>query len=132
MSDQSESARSRRGSEKVHSSFNERVYVGENRARGVAVQCQFCPGQGFRRSSLRTTDIQDLFLMRYPVRCLRCGQRQKVSFAVASVAIPSHVKQRRHRRSAEKFADLLPTVDEGRTAEASEEQDPSDAPKGEL
>ena len=132
MSDQSEIARSRRGSEKVHSSFNESAYVDESYGNGVAIQCQFCPGQGFRRSSLRATDIQDLFLMRYPVRCLRCGQRQKVSFTVASVAIPSHVKQRRHRRSAEKFGNWQPTADDGRAAETRDDQDPSDAPKGEL
>ena len=36
--------------------------------------------------------------MRYPVRCLRCSQRQLVSFTVAGISVPSHVKQRRARQ----------------------------------
>ena len=35
--------------------------------------------------------------MRYPVRCLRCSQRQMVSFTVAGISVPSHVKQRQAR-----------------------------------
>jgi len=37
-------------------------------------------------------------MMRYPVRCLRCGQRQMVSFTVAGISVPSYVKQRQARR----------------------------------
>lgn len=39
--------------------------------------------------------------MRYPVRCLRCGQRQMVSFTVAGISVPSHIKQRRVRNTLE-------------------------------
>ena len=103
MSNQSVGTRSKRSNERQHSSYSEgglgNVYYGG----GIAIQCQFCPGQAFRRSRLRARDLQDLFVMRYPVRCLRCGQRQTVSFAIASVSVPSHIKQRRHRRSVEKF-----------------------------
>ncbi len=102
MSNQSQDARSKRSNERRHSSHSEgsgTAYYGG----GIEIQCQFCPGQAFRRSRLRIGDVQGLFLMRYPVRCLRCGQRQTVSFAIASVSVPSHIKQRRHRRSAEKF-----------------------------
>jgi hypothetical protein len=102
MSNQSHDARNHRSKERHHSSYSEgsqTAYYGG----GMEIQCQYCPGQAFRRSRLRIKDIQDLLLMRYPVRCLRCGQRQVVSFAVASVSVPSHIKQRRHRRSAEKF-----------------------------
>ncbi len=63
---------------------------------GVPLQCQFCVGQRFRRSRLRLGDIPQLLLMRYPVRCARCNQRQTVSFTVAAVSIPSDVRHR-HR-----------------------------------
>ena len=42
-------------------------------------------------------DIKQIFLMRYPVRCLRCSQRQLVSFTIAGISVPSHVKQRSAR-----------------------------------
>jgi hypothetical protein len=66
-------------------------------ARGIPIHCQFCSGQAFRRSRLRGADVMDLLLMGYPVRCLRCGQRQLVSFTIAGISVPSHVKQRRAR-----------------------------------
>jgi hypothetical protein len=46
-------------------------------------------------------DLTQLFLMRYPVRCIRCNRRQLVSFAVASVALSSKTKPRRRRRHAD-------------------------------
>ena len=61
-------------------------------AGGIAVQCQFCVGRNFRRSRWRKGDLKQLLLMRYPVRCLRCSQRQWVSFSVAGISVPSHVK----------------------------------------
>ncbi|HEX3569719.1 MAG TPA: hypothetical protein VHU44_02740 [Acidobacteriaceae bacterium] len=36
--------------------------------------------------------------MRYPVRCLRCGQRQLVSFTIASLSLSSSIKPRRKHR----------------------------------
>lgn len=63
---------------------------------GIAIQCQFCPGQTFRRSHLRATDIQDIVLMRYPVRCLRCSQRQAVSYTIAGISLPSHASHGKH------------------------------------
>jgi hypothetical protein len=80
-----------------HSSYIETLYPA-NAGSGVAIQCQFCPGQSFRRSRVRWEDLNQIFLMRYPVRCLRCGQRQTVSFTVAGISVPSHVKQRRARQ----------------------------------
>ncbi len=68
----------------------------EKMSAGVPLQCQFCVGQSFRRSRLRTGDIPQLLLMRYPVRCARCSQRQNVSFTVAAVSIPSYIRHR-HR-----------------------------------
>ena len=61
-------------------------------AAGIPIQCQFCVGRNFRRSRWRKGDFKQLLLMRYPVRCLRCSQRQWVSFSVAGISIPSHAK----------------------------------------
>ena len=36
--------------------------------------------------------------MRFPVRCIRCGQRQMVSYTVASLAVSSSLKPRRRHR----------------------------------
>ena len=65
---------------------------------GIQIQCQFCVGRNFRRSRLRTMDVKELLLMRYPVRCLRCSQRQMVSFSVAGISVPSSVKHVPERR----------------------------------
>ena len=67
---------------------------------GVPIRCQFCAGQRFRRSRLRFADIKQLLLMTYPVRCLFCSQRQMVSFTVAGVSLPSHVKQPKKKHSS--------------------------------
>lgn len=66
---------------------------------GVPIRCQFCVGQKFRRSRLRAEDIRSLLLMRYPVRCTRCAQRQLVSFTVAGISLASNVRPQRKRRS---------------------------------
>ena len=73
-------------------------YLGADPYHGIPVQCQFCSGQAFRRSSLRGDDFTQIMLMRYPVRCLRCGQRQLVSYTVASLAYSSSFKPRRRHR----------------------------------
>jgi hypothetical protein len=49
--------------------------------------CQFCKSRRFLRSGLRSTDIVSLFLLRYPVRCLRCRQRQSTDFITASLSL---------------------------------------------
>lgn len=89
----------KRSSVRPHSSYDTNLYTVVHSGQGVAIQCQFCPGQSFRRSRLRADDIQHLLKMRYPVRCLRCGQRQMVSFTVAGISVPSHVKQRRAKHT---------------------------------
>ena len=76
---------------------------------GVPIQCQFCVGQTFRRSRLRAADLPQLLLMRYPVRCARCSQRQTVSFTVAAVSIPSYIRHR-HRSGS------TPRQDSGKTS----------------
>lgn len=73
-------------------------------AGGIAIQCQFCVGRNFRRSRWRKGDLKQLLLMRYPVRCLRCSQRQWVSFSVAGISLPSHVKHVPERVAAARRA----------------------------
>jgi len=48
--------------------------------------CQFCSSRKFLRSGLRAADIGTIFLLHYPVRCLRCRQRQFTDFLTASMA----------------------------------------------
>jgi hypothetical protein len=86
----------------AHSHFdNETVATAERIASGVPIHCNFCPGQSFRRSRVRSKDLKHLLLMRYPVRCLRCSQRQLVSFTLAAISVPSHVKQRKARKESQ-------------------------------
>jgi hypothetical protein len=68
---------------------------------GMPIRCQFCSGQSFRRSRVRSEDFKQIILMRYPVRCLRCSTRQMVSFTVASISISSLIKHTRPIRSEE-------------------------------
>jgi hypothetical protein len=51
-------------------------------ATGV-VACLFCGNNRFRRSRLRFSDLGELLLLRYPLRCTRCGQRQYNSIHIA-------------------------------------------------
>ncbi len=82
---------------------DEEENYGEERG-GVPIRCQFCIGQSFRRSRLRSDDFRSLLLMRYPVRCLRCSQRQLVSFTIAGISLASHVPPQRRRRSMQQKA----------------------------
>jgi hypothetical protein len=49
--------------------------------------CQFCKGRRFLRSGLRPSDFGPIFLLHYPVRCLRCRQRQFTDFMTASLSL---------------------------------------------
>lgn len=71
----------------------------------MPIQCQYCSGQTFRRSRLRSEDFWQMFLMRYPVRCLRCSQRQMVSFTVAGISYSSLTKHARPTRAGETWRD---------------------------
>jgi hypothetical protein len=94
----------RRRKERPHSSHSHTPYLGLDPLHGVPIQCQFCSGQTFRRSTLRGDDFTEILLMRYPVRCLRCGQRQLVSFTVASLSLSSSIKPRRRHRPTDPSA----------------------------
>jgi hypothetical protein len=84
--------------ERSHSSHSHVPYLGLDPYHGVSIQCHFCSGQSFRRSTLRSDDFTQILLMRYPVRCLRCGQRQMVSYTIASLSLSSSIKPRRRHR----------------------------------
>jgi hypothetical protein len=84
--------------QRQQSSHAKTPYLGTNILKGVALQCQFCSGQAFRRSTLRGEDLTQLLLMRYPVRCLRCSQRQGVSFTVAGISLSSKIRPQRPTR----------------------------------
>jgi DNA-directed RNA polymerase subunit RPC12/RpoP len=79
-------------SRRRHSSHTRASYLGTESRNGAPIRCQYCSGQSFRRSSLRSQDLTEILLMRYPVRCLRCSQRQLVSFTVAGISISSSIK----------------------------------------
>ena len=84
-----------RSKQRPHSSHNNAIYGEVPAVSGVPLRCQHCSHQSFRRSSLRVNDLSQIFFMRYPVRCLRCGQRQMVSFTVAGISLSSSVKPQR-------------------------------------
>lgn len=76
------------------------VSIGSTRG-AMPIQCQYCSGQSFRRSRLRSEDFWQMVLMRYPVRCLRCSQRQMVSFTIAGLSLSSLTKHTRPVRTEE-------------------------------
>ena len=59
------------------------------------VRCLFCPGTSFRRSKLRTSDLLHVLVLRYPVRCLTCSQRQFASIPIAGLSVPASVRHSR-------------------------------------
>jgi hypothetical protein len=97
FNDQSEDRSRRR--QRPHSSLSKTPYLGVDALQGVPIRCQFCSSQSFRRSTLRAEDFSQLFLMRYPVRCLRCSQRQGVSFTIAGISLSSKIKPKRPGRN---------------------------------
>ena len=77
-----------KGTRRSRSNVRKTVNLGVS-GQAVSIQCQYCSGQSFRRSRLRTEDFWQILMMRYPVRCMRCSQRQMVSFTVAGISLSS-------------------------------------------
>lgn len=50
------------------------------------VACLFCGNTRFRRSRVRLSDMLEALLLRFPLRCMRCNQRQYGSYLTASIA----------------------------------------------
>lgn len=79
--------------------YNERSPVLDIPAGVVA--CQFCGNTRFRRSRVRLGDVVEVFLLRLPLRCMRCNQRQYGSFLTASVATGTKNHEPRQARGHE-------------------------------
>ncbi len=56
--------------------------------RPGTVACPYCGNPHFRRSRPRLGDLFELLLLRYPVRCTRCSQRQFVEISIAMLSYP--------------------------------------------
>ncbi|MDE3105241.1 MAG: hypothetical protein KGK08_08715 [Acidobacteriota bacterium] len=80
-----------------HSSYNNPSAAAGYSVAGVAIRCTHCAAQDFRRSRLRIDDLSRILRMQYPVRCLYCSHRQFVSFTLAALSVPSHIRQRNAR-----------------------------------
>ena len=118
MSPLDQSDRDSRGKHRAHSSHDNTSYSDVSATHGVPLRCQFCSHQSFRRSSLRASDFTQILLMRYPVRCLRCGQRQMVSFTLAGISLrPSTRPQKSFEPPSSKHW-TEPTADSGSTSDS--------------
>lgn len=53
---------------------------------GGAIACIFCGHSKFRRSRVLFSDLREMLLLRYPVRCMRCHQRQHGYLLTAALA----------------------------------------------
>ena len=51
------------------------------------IACQFCAFTRFRRSRVRLGDLSEFALLRMPVRCMRCNQRQYQSVLTTALAV---------------------------------------------
>ncbi|WP_419805352.1 hypothetical protein [Terriglobus sp.] len=69
-------------------------------ADGV-IGCAFCTNTKFRRSRVRIHDLRELLLLRYPMRCMRCNQRQYGYFLTAALALPPRSQSARVARGNE-------------------------------
>lgn len=67
-------------------------------AKDMGHHCDHCQGTSFRRSRLKGKDLSSLMLMRFPVRCMTCSQRQTVSIRVALRSVSSRAKQVREEQ----------------------------------
>jgi hypothetical protein len=94
--------------QRPRSSYNDDIYRDHTMSSGTPLRCQFCSGQSFRRSTLRGADFLQIFLMRYPVRCLRCSQRQLVSFTVAGISVSSSVRPARPVHTSKNWSEPTP------------------------
>lgn len=69
------------------------------------IACPFCGNRRFRRSRFRSEDLLHLAVLRYPLRCTRCNQRQYGTFAAAGLAEPRRNMRREAVRSRNTWKD---------------------------
>jgi hypothetical protein len=101
-----------RSRQRPHSSYN-RTTFSDTSGGPMPIQCQFCSGQTFRRSRLRAEDFWQVIRMRYPVRCLRCSQRQMVSFTVAGISLSSLTRHDRPVRAQQAWKNWTAPAGDG-------------------
>ncbi len=66
----------------------------------MGAECDFCRARSFRRSRVQWKDLPSILMLRYPVRCLSCSQRQTVTVLVARRSLSSRTKQVRAAKDA--------------------------------
>ena len=93
--------------------------------------CQFCKGTRFLRSGLRAADLGPLFLLHYPVRCLRCRQRQFTDFLTASLSLAAGSPVYSEQKKRENWGAWTSGSDR-ETVEALREKLKSDTPSGRV
>lgn len=65
------------------------------------IGCLYCGNTTFRRSRVRFHDIGELLMLRYPMRCMRCNQRQHGYFLTAAFAVQPRSQSGRVARGNE-------------------------------
>jgi hypothetical protein len=65
----------------------------------METRCHFCGQSKFRASHFRSRDLGQSLLLRFPVRCLNCGQRTYASLSQFR-KLRSARKARRREKSA--------------------------------
>ena len=68
----------------------------------MAIYCCVCGFLKFRTSRLRSSDLSQLLLMRLPVRCLNCGERNFMS--VSQFLTLLRMRKARHRERQQRSA----------------------------
>ncbi|HEY0306879.1 MAG TPA: hypothetical protein VGB94_01840 [Acidobacteriaceae bacterium] len=72
----------------------------EKQSKGKRGGCQFCSGRKFVRSGVRgRADLMAILLLRYPVRCRRCSERQYTDFLTASMALSAANRSMMHSKT---------------------------------
>lgn len=61
------------------------------------IACSFCANTRFRRSRVRMYDLKEILLLRYPLRCTRCNQRQYGSYFTAGISLPEVAQYARRK-----------------------------------
>lgn len=65
----------------------------------MARKCPICASTQYRKSRIRRSDIMRLFVLLYPVRCLRCSCRQHIFLPQALRFKRSPLSERETRKA---------------------------------
>ena len=67
-------------------SKNQNINMQANHRDRPLVKCPRCSSSSLRRSRLRLIDILRLFILRYPLRCLKCHRRSYIGVSTLLAA----------------------------------------------